>query len=125
MKVDIGDYDYAEDAEREISIEIHKYDTWNLDNTLALVILPALKLFKKETKSYPPELTETGWDELLDEMIWTFENFVEDQEDQFYETNANGELSFKNVDYEGLKVYHQRIQDGLELFGKYYRHLWS
>jgi hypothetical protein len=29
------------------------------------------------------------------------------------------------TDYEGMRKHEERIQEGLELFGKYYRHLWD
>ena len=29
------------------------------------------------------------------------------------------------VDYEGMKVYNDRIQNGFRLFGKYYQGLWD
>lgn len=29
------------------------------------------------------------------------------------------------TDYEGMRKHEERIQEGLELFGKYYKHLWN
>jgi len=29
------------------------------------------------------------------------------------------------TDYIGMRIHEERIQEGLELFGKYYRHLWD
>jgi hypothetical protein len=64
VKVDIGAY---EDA-REIEIRIDEYDTWSMDHTLGLLILPMLKQLKQqkhgspfvEIKDVPPELQLHG-----------------------------------------------------------------
>jgi hypothetical protein len=42
MKVYIGPYKKTSD-ERKIDVRIDKYDTWNMDSTLAYIILPMLK----------------------------------------------------------------------------------
>lgn len=49
MKVHIPKYD--DDGRRDISVEIEPHDTWNVDTTLALVILPTLRLFRNTTQS--------------------------------------------------------------------------
>lgn len=95
------------------------------------------------------------WDWVLNEMIWAFEQELDDSwEDQFYHgtpvyveipvpceedgfkihQNVDGsEDCFKLkqtnpdywVDYEGMKRYNERIQNGFRLFGKYYQNLWD
>ena len=52
MKVEIGPIP-EDDSERKVKIKIHKYDTWNMDDTLAIIILPMLKQLK-ETKHGSP-----------------------------------------------------------------------
>lgn len=113
------------DEGRKSTVKISKHDTYSLDHTLALVILPALIEYKKyaetaiignlDKEDYPPhlarpELIATGlsnearcWSWFIDELIWTFEQIVEDDE--------------KSEDID-------RINNGLRLFGKYYRKLW-
>lgn len=115
MKVSIGPYVDCNSQEREISIHIDKWDTWSMDHTLALIILPMLKQLR-ETKhgapwtddgDVPEELRSTSappkqneydtddnhfkrWDWILDEMIWAFEQIAaDDSEAQFY--NFDGE----------------------------------
>lgn len=39
--------------QRKIKIKIHEYDTWNLDETLAIIILPLLKKLKEEKHGSP------------------------------------------------------------------------
>lgn len=96
--------------QRTVKIHIDRWDTWSMDNTLALIILPMLKQLKDtkhgapyvDPKDVPVELRpkrqtkkqkEMGetdnthfqrWDWVLDEMIFAFEHIVdEDWEDQF------------------------------------------
>lgn len=52
MKVFIGNFPSG-DEEREISIELHDYDTWNMDHTLALIALPMLKQLKEQKHGSP------------------------------------------------------------------------
>jgi uncharacterized protein YukJ len=95
------------------------------------------------------------WDWVLNEMIWAFEQELDENwEDQFYHGTPNyveipvscNEDGFKIhqnvdeskdcfklkqtnpdywVDYEGMKRYNERIQNGFRLFGKYYQNLWD
>ena len=88
------------------------------------------------------------WDYVLDEMIFAFEALVnDDRENQFYsgktdlqwkqvnpeETNpekmfyeaVHGPNHTFKIDTEGLYKYNDRINNGLKLFGKYYRALWD
>lgn len=170
--------DNLETFEREVDIVVHNYDTWNMDHTLALIILPMLKQLK-ETKHGAPNVDSSDvpnilkpkqmdivryreegttdenffkrWDYVMDEMIWTFEQIVDDEsETQFY----SGEQDIKwtpvdeegnevakedakyhrmdrgpndtfKIDKEGLETHNKRIENGLRLFGKYYRSLWD
>lgn len=103
MKVDIAvENDFGEDT-----IVIEPSDTWNLDMTLALVILPALKEFKEASKDqYPSDMSGTEeWQNILDRMI------------EGFEIHANPE-SMLDAEYE-------RAQRGLDLFAKHYRNLWT
>lgn len=98
---------------RNVKIRIDKYDTWNMDITLAMIILPMLKQLK-DTKHGAPigmpafeqisnsaqycfDFYEEGdddawkkgheqWTEIFDEIIWSFEQLQPDVdwEDQFY-----------------------------------------
>ena len=95
---------------RKLVVKIHKYDTWNMDNTLAHIILPML-IQLKETKhgapivddeDVPEELRSTSappkeneydvdgnhfkrWDWVMDEMIFAFEHELDDDwENKFW-----------------------------------------
>lgn len=92
---------------RTVKIKIHDYDVWNMDSTLALIVLPMLKRLKEKKHGSPlvedadvpehlrstsaPQLTEEQidsghtddnfhrrWEWVLDEIIWTFEQLQPD-----------------------------------------------
>ena len=151
-------------SERTIKVRIDPYDTWSMDNTLAHIILPMLKQLKATKHGSPlvddedlPEHMRHGdpnehdnwihykWDWVLNEMIWAFEQELDDSwEDKFYHgTPVYSDTLFDDdgndyqqpqiiqtnpdywVDYEGIKEYNNRIDNGFRLFGKYYRNLWD
>lgn len=179
MKINIGKYPRGS-GDRKISVEIHGYDTWSLDHTLAHIIYPALLQLKEQKQGVPSEIindvggedyseqssfdfySETHdmafreackkWDEILDKMIWSFEQILKDDYDTLYHhgdpeydwiktgkqfTNPiSGKMedTFQMVDknpdehwydFEGHNLHEEKIQEGLELFGKYYRNLWT
>lgn len=128
MKIDIPSYEEREQAGTQIVI--HSWDTWNMDNTLALIIHPMLVQLKKTTHGYPSNLTEERWNKLLDEMIWAFEQKNVDWEDQYYGPlvdNPNGVMGqdFEWVDLDGLQKHRERMTQGFRLFGRYYENLWD
>ena len=84
----------------------HMYqDTWSLDYYIAKFTLPRLKLFKKVTMGYPCDLKSINeWYNILDKMIASFEILATD------EWNTQDEQKIVN--------------EGLDLFRKYYQDLW-
>lgn len=75
-------------------VKIDKYDAWNLDNTLAKIIVPALKQLRTSTHGYPTDINnepllpeglkdEHAWDWCLGEMIWAFEQSTIDWTEQY------------------------------------------
>lgn len=72
------------------------------------------------------------WDWVLDEMIWAFEQVIKDDDGEFYDHSecdkkapVMEQVKMIKVDSEGLTAYHDRIKNGLRLFGKYYQGLWD
>jgi hypothetical protein len=154
---------------RKVKIKIHGYDTWSMDGTLALIILPMLKHLKDnqhgaghvDDEDVPEHIRSTAapkkenehdtdffwfrrWEWVLDEMIWTFEQLQPDcdWEDQYYsgvvdvkwidsvdhpkyKEMVHGPNHTHTLDKEGYEKHSNRIKNGLMLFGKYYRSLWS
>ena len=179
MKINIGKFPKKDSGSRKIKVEIENHDTWNLDNTLALIIYPALLQLKATKQGVPSEFGDVGgetwgtqerfefyqeshdeawkvgierWEEILEKMIWSFEQLLKGEYDEQYhhgdpkydwiksdKTFANPitgkvEETFQMVDknptehwYDsvGHLKHEERIQEGLELFGKYYRNLWD
>jgi hypothetical protein len=142
MKVNIEEYTDAGE-EQKIEVHIDKWDTWNMDYTLAPIILPMLVQLK-ETKHGAPnvdnedvpinlqakekdvlkykELGETDpdffkrWDYVLDEMIYAFD--CKANKDEVY-------MRFDIKDRVGMEKEQARISNGFRLFGKYYECLWD
>ena len=141
---------------RNISIKIDKYDIWNAEHTLALVILPMLIEYRKSKRfgvpigidiaHIPIEDAEENkqmqaWNDILDKMIWSFEQIVnvEHEADMFWiekpnfeDCNTAADFTSKinsgtggKYDHEAWKIHNEKIQEGLDLFGKYYRNLWD
>lgn len=83
-------------------------ETWNLYFTFALIALPRLKLFREQTICCPADLgTMDRWHEVLDKMIHAFELIADDEHP--YSEKENGL---------------QEVEEGLDLFRKYYLALW-
>jgi hypothetical protein len=158
---------------RKINIEIEPYDTWSMDHTLALIIVPMLKQLNEtkhgapfvDDEDVPEELKSTSappkenewdtdenyfkrWDWVMNEMIWSFEQIIDDDSDsKFYSGTHDFSFEYLNpeekdkekkvsklvrspndtfkVDTEGLHAHQQRIRNGTRLFGKYYQNLWD
>lgn len=162
-------------AEQVKRIRIDKWDTWSMAETLADIILPMLKQLRDTKHGSPgdmpgflsqsdnqwPQMTfdfykdddktadnlgHKQWDDIMDKMIWSFEQIcMEDRDSKFhtgehdiiwvpvYDKNGKslgsemtkGPNDTAVFDYEGYKEYYNRIQVGLDLFGKYYLNLWD
>lgn len=152
--------------ERTVYVRIDRWDTWNMDNTLAHIILPMLRQLKAtkhgsplvDDEDVPEHLRSTAappkenewdtdenhhlrWDWALDEMIFAFENKLDDSWEEQFQTgnidfmlkkteNGYSELfrtadDTSKIDWEGRKAYQARISNGFRLFGKYYEALWD
>jgi len=171
MFVKIGKPDRKNRAEK---IVIDDYDIWNFDHTLALIIVPALKKLKEQKHGAPlvnnedvPEhlrgrieelkTNDTSgdttdkhyfdrWDWVLDQMIWAFQQKLEDWEEQFYSGEIDmdwkklkddinkgedmhemvyGSNHTFQIDTEGMEKYQKRIDEGIMIFAKYYSALWN
>lgn len=97
---------------RRVYIRIDKYDTWNMDGTLSMIILPMLKQLKAtkhgspnvESEDVPEELRMSDendydvihrrWTWVLDEMIWAFEQHQPDVDWEAQYTT--GEIDFRS-----------------------------
>lgn len=179
MKTKIGPFPKIGNR-RKIDIQIDKFDSWSLDHTLAMIIYPALLQLKENKHGVPSTLVDDvggedwseqqsfdfyreshneafndackRWDEILDKMIWSFQQIAVDDYDSKYHHGKSeydwveSDKTFPNpvtgkvektyqmvdknpdehwYDSQGHMLHEARIQEGLELFGKYYRSLWD
>ena len=108
--------------------------------------------FYKETHDEAWEESLKQWDVILDKMIWSFDQLIRgDYSEQYYHgkvdwdwlitdktypnpVTGNPEPTYRMVDkdpeshwhdFAGQQLHEDRIQEGLDLFGKYYRSLWD
>lgn len=177
MKIKIGPYSNKTNR-RKIKIHIDRYDTWSMDHTLAMIIYPMLLQLKDTKQGIPADFAAVGgedyvsqqsfdfykesynesfdisckkYEEILDKMIWSFQQIAEDNwEENYYHGKAEYDwvetepmlnpntnviepmyqMVDKNpgehwVDYEGMRLHQERIQEGLDLFAKYFTSLWD
>jgi hypothetical protein len=101
-----------------------------MDSTLSLLIHPMLVQLKATQHGHPANMTEQEWNEILDEMIWAFEQKCRDDwESDYYEYEDDNTERFglKLVweDRAGAKAHQERMSNGFKLFGKYYENLWD
>ena len=123
MYVRIGRYPEGE-SKREINVVVHGYDTWNMDHTLALIIVPMLKQLVKTKHGAPwvspddvPEslrpndneidayhfggLTDDNffkrWDYVLGEMMYAFESKTADDDalSKYFTYDSDDKIEFE------------------------------
>ena len=88
-------------------------DTWTLEHEIAKFALPRLKRFKEVTNGYPGDLSEELWNEMLDKMIFSLEYITKEFD-----------LELEDASIEQQRKDAEKVQEGLELFGKHFWHLW-
>ena len=150
-----------------IKVRIDKWDTWSMDHTLAYIIVPMLKQLRAskhgapfvDDEDVPMELRSTSappkkdefdvdgnhhkrWNWVMDEMIWAFEQKVDNNWEAQYHSGESdmylekvkgtdysvvktGPNHTQQIDMEGMRNHHDRMKNGFRLFGKYYEGLWD
>lgn len=153
-------------------IKIHPWDTWSMDYTLAQIVVPMLKQLKETKHGVPCEFAHVGgeeyssqlcfdfyskdagqlfdkhaekrWNEVLDKMIWSFDQILIDANanvywEPYWEDMDESEVVPDNNIWERMgekhprkkvnefkrEEYYAKLNEGFELFGKYYRNLWD
>lgn len=120
MKVDVGPYPKGSKRRRE-RVSVHRYDLWSLDHTLALVILPALEKFRTASRgSLWGDLLPADYSSLSARERTRAEKAVGKQQ---HEILGKMITAFELI-VEDCTADDSRIQEGLDLFAKYYRGLW-
>ena len=90
--------------------------------------------------AYPSEITAEQWEDVLDEIIWTFEYIQDEGEtmnpfpifrkdeplDEYFKREKTSEEKQLLRDWSTRgNLLEQRREKGLALFAKYYIHLWD
>jgi hypothetical protein len=124
---------------RQIYVRIDDYDTWSMDHTLALIVVPMLKQLKA-TKTGAPQVDDSDvpkpirstapgardrceeetdhdehyferWDYVLSEMIWAFEQkIVDDADSEFYDHGTPVEGETFQDSVDRIKIDHKGLQ---------------
>ena len=124
-------------------------EAWNFNWWHAKVVVPRLKHMRNNLNGYPCALgcgEEVGsdekqkeWEDILDKMIWSFEHFndhidpifSDDYDHRWKVTEEEGGTLFSplnetgTIDYTPVEEHRARVQEGLDLFAKYYVNLWD
>lgn len=151
-------YDYRR---RHVVVHIDKWDCWNVDSTLSIILVPLLTKLRDEKhggplidkEDVPEHLWEKDGDDgderhderhawLMSELIWTFQQLHPDTDWECQYSSGNIDIIWVDSDKEGFKElqhgpnhtikfdkegwtkHNARIDNGLRLFGKYFRSLW-
>jgi len=127
-------------SKRKEKVEIHDYDSWNVDHTLAQIILPLLIQLKNtqhgspftDDEDVPDELKSTAVPKVnkdfgeTDENHFKRWNWVLEQMIYSFDTKVNMEEVYIRIDdMEIAKIEQKKISNGFNLFGKYYEGLWD
>ena len=95
--------------------------------------------FYKEDERFTDDYPDihARWEWVLGEMIWAFEQKADDDaEGQFFDHSECDDEKFPwgkdgtyqsklKIDWDGLKEWQKRKENGFRLFGKYYEALWD
>lgn len=149
MKVNFKRNDVDGYTKQEVVIDC--FDTWSMDYTLALIIVPMLKQLittkhgapNTDDEDVPDELKSTSapakendwstdanhfkrWDWIMAEMLWAMEQIAQEMPEDLviYEQYKSG-LITKEEWIEGTKKYNNRVDNGCRLLGRYFRSLWD
>ena len=80
----------------------------DLDTSIAWFVAPKLREFRKKLNSHPPEITLEEWERILEKIQYSMDRIAEG--------------NHINPDY---FIHIPQIQEGCELFGKYFMRLWN
>lgn len=81
-------------------------ETWGLDSTIAKWTLPRLRRFRELNFGHPGDMTMEEWNSTIDDMIYGLE------------------VCEKESDSVVVDCDWDRVQRGLEAFGRHFRNLW-
>lgn len=121
------------------------YQAWDFKSWHANIVLPRLEHLKNNLNGHPCVVESIEkWEEILDKIIWAFEHhddfippvYSEDFDHRHEITEEDhptlGKLIVSKsmnttgtVDWSPIKNHQDKVQEGLDLFAKYYVDLWD
>ena len=119
-------------------LRLSNKEIWDLKTHLASCIYDCLLQFKNlDRTSYPSDISDEKWEEYLDEMLFSFKEISTNYKNDPLEIH----IKDKNLsdifteDFSGdaertlvmseSKEYFDKINEGLNLFSKYFNDLWD
>lgn len=113
-------------------------EVWNLKTHLASCIYDCLAQFKNlDRTSCPSDISPETWEECLDKMLFSFKEISTNYKNDPFEihvkdknlsdifTKAFSSNSERTLVMPESKKYFDKIQEGLNLFSKYFNDLWD
>ena len=135
---------FLDRREQKVKIHIDHWDTWSMDHTLALIVLPMLKQLKatkhgapwvavtdvpKELRPTKKQLMDYQKDGTTDPKFFERWNWVLDEMIYAFDSKANKDDVYMRFDIktqrEAIDAEQERISNGFRLFGRYYENLWD
>ena len=115
------------------------YECWDFKSAHSSWALPRLKYFRANLSGHPSGLTLEEWEQILDKMVWSFEHhdddirpiYSDDYDHRYAMSKSDKFTTYRplnetgTVDWSPLEDHSKRVQEGLELFAKYYQNLWD
>ena len=129
---------------QQIRYGVSNEECWNMDCTFTKFILPRLKHFKKMKRyGYPPSITPEKWEEIIDELIWTFEYMLDTDQfnpmplfkregisiDDYVSYVKKERTPAEDLAWQGYVEHSRKLEErrkeGMQLFANYYVYLWD
>jgi hypothetical protein len=117
------------------------HEVWDFYTACATWSLPRLRRFRETLCSHPTHLTIEEWEEILDKIIWSLEQCIDqserpkpiypiDYDHGYFMSEEDGFVHYeladeREVDLTPVIRYNERVQEGLDLFGKHFMSLWN
>lgn len=95
-------------------------DRWNAYVAIARYSLPLIKWTRENKAGIPCRVTEKQWNKILDSIIYSLEQCIDDTDDPCYYSKSKGDKLTEEI-----KVYETKVHKGLKLFGNYFKALWD
>jgi hypothetical protein len=106
-------------------------DLWDFDFYLSNLKANALVQFKNSLYSYPGNITEEEWDNILDKIIFTFETEAKVSSADWLYLSEKDKIKYTfNEDYSNVihimtKEECEKLREGWNLYRKYFHSLWN